>query len=169
MITVGTAVPAAEFKTLGSSGVETVSSSALFQGRRVMILGVVGAFTPVCTAKHLPEFMPYQKEVTQAGLVDEVVCITVADPFVLKAWAQSLGLDGGIRLLTDTNAAFAIATGLDVDLSSIGLGKRSTRYVMVVDNGVVDLLTVEIKPGDFERTRADAIRLLLGKGQECQV
>jgi len=163
MITVGSRVPEVEFKTLGSEGIETVSSAVLFGGRRVMVLGVVGAFTPVCTGKHLPEFIPYQQEVTKAGLVDEVVCLTVADPFVLKAWSKSLGLDGAIRLLTDTNATFASATGLDVDLSRLGLGKRSTRYVMVVDDGVVDLLTVEVNPSDFERTRADAVRQLLGK------
>ncbi len=164
MIGVGSRIPAAEFKTIGANGVETISSASLFTGRRVMVIGVVGAFTPVCTGKHLPEFIPYQQEVTEAGLVDEVVCISAADPFVQRAWGRSIGLEDGIRLLTDTNAAFAIATGLDVDLSNIGLGRRSTRYVMVVDDGVVDLLTVEIKPGDFELTRADAVRALLGSG-----
>ena len=165
MIEIGTRVPAAEFKTIGANGVESVSSTSLFNGRRVMVIGVVGAFTPVCTGKHLPEFMAYQQELTQAGLVDEVVCISVADPFVQRAWGRSIGLESGIRLLTDTNAAFAIATGLDVDLSSIGLGRRSTRYVMVVNDGVVELLTVEVKPGDFERTRADAVRALLGSSR----
>ena len=157
----GSVVPQANFKRLGVSGIEDVSSHDLFSNRDVLLIGVVGAFTPVCTTRHLPEFIPYQEELTQAGLVDEVVCVSVADPFTLKAWAKSLDIDSRMTMLTDTNAEFARSMDLAVDLSGMGLGWRSTRYVLFVRDGIIEILNVEVNPGDVDVTSAESIQKLL--------
>jgi glutaredoxin/glutathione-dependent peroxiredoxin len=162
--TIGDPVPSADFLRLGADGVETVTSASLFAGRRVLVVGVIGAFTPVCTARHLPEYLPYCDDLAAEGLVDKVVCISVADPFVMRAWGEQLGVAGKIDMLTDFNAAFAESMGLLVDLSSLGLGRRSTRYALLADDGVIEILNVEATPGALEKTSADAMRKLLIAG-----
>lgn len=156
------AVPDGEFKRLGAEGVETVTVADVFSGKRVLVIGVVGAFTPVCTARHLPEYLPYSEELTKAGLVDAVVCISAADPFVMKAWGREVGVGETIALLTDTNAAFAESLGLGIDLSELGLGRRSARYALFVDDRVIEIIRVEAQPGDLDVTSADAMRELIG-------
>ena len=158
---IGDRVPSAVFKRLGDDGIEDISSAALFGGGNVLAIGVVGAFTPVCTARHLPEFLPYQESLTRSGVIDRLVCISVADPFVMKAWAEQLDVGDRIAMLTDTNAAFAEAMGLAIDLSDIGLGRRSTRYVLCAKDGIIDILKVEKSPYDLEETSAEAIRKLI--------
>lgn len=133
----------------------------MVSGRRVLAVGVVGAFTPVCSRQHLPEFIPYQKELVDAGVVDEVVCISAVDPFVLSAWANSLRVDGRITMLSDTDAAIAKSMDLTIDLESLGLGLRSHRYVLFVNDAVIEILNVEDTPADVDVTSADAIRRLL--------
>ncbi len=160
-VNAGDAVPDGEFKRLGAEGIETVTTADVFAGKRVLVIGVVGAFTPVCTARHLPEYLPYSEELTKAGLVDAVVCVSAVDPFVMKAWGREVGVGDTIALLTDTNAAFAESLGLAVDLSDLGLGRRSTRYALFVDDGVIEIVRVEAQPGDLERTSADALRELI--------
>lgn len=163
-IGVGDRIPAATFKRMGADGVEDLSTDDLFGGKAVLAVGVVGAFTPVCSMRHLPDFIPYQKELRDAGMVDEVACISVADPFVLKAWGEQLGVGDGILMLTDTNAAFAEAMGLAIDLSELGLGRRSTRYVLFAKDGVVEILNVEKSPGDLDVTSAEATKKQLVVG-----
>ena len=125
------------------------------------MIGVVGAFTPRCTEKHLPEFLPYWEELHKNNVVDEIACVCVADPFVLRAWSEALGTQGRITMLTDTNATFAKDHGLAVDLSELGLGLRSTRYLLFVNDGVVEIANVEEKPSDIEQTSAETAYKLL--------
>jgi peroxiredoxin len=158
----GDAVPNGEFKCLGAAGVETVTTADVFAAKRVLVIGVLGAFTPVCTARHLPEYLPYSEELTKAGMVDAVVCISAVDPFVMKAWGRAVGVGDRITLLTDTNAAFAESLGLAIDLSELGLGRRSTRYALFVDDGVIEIIRVEAQPGDLVVTSAEALRELIG-------
>lgn len=159
----GDRVPDAVFKTIIDGELKDVSGETLFTGRKVLIVGVVGAFTPVCTKRHLPEFLPYQQKLKDAGLTDEIACVSVADPFVLQAWRESLGFTNEITMLTDTNAAFATAMGLALDLSGLGLGLRSARYLLYVQDNVISILNVEQKPSELDLTSAEtAFKLLVG-------
>ncbi|RED54242.1 peroxiredoxin family protein [Aestuariispira insulae] len=161
---VGDPVPSGAFKFIGPEGVETVTTETLFSGRNVLLIGVVGAFTPVCTQKHLPDFMPYQSELRELGLTDEVVCVSAVDPFVMRAWSREMDPKGEIRMLTDVNAAFAEKLGLAIDLSEMGLGKRSNRYVMFARDGVIDILNVEASPNSVEETSGETVHKLLISG-----
>jgi peroxiredoxin len=164
MAAIGDTLPDATFLTLGEDGVKRLSTADVFGGRTVLAVGVVGAFTPVCDRKHLPEFIPYQKELAENGLVDDVVCIAAGvDPFVMNAWAKSLGIeDGGIQMLTDKGARFVTAMGLAVDLDeTAGLGVRSQRYVLVARDGVISILNVETAPMNTDATNVAAVRRLL--------
>ena len=161
---VGDSVPSGEFMYLGADGVEKITSEALFTGRNVLVIGVVGAFTPVCAKKHLPDFMPYQSELRELGLTDEVVCVSAVDPFVMKAWAKEMDPKGEIRMLTDAGAAFAEKLGLAIDLSGMGLGKRSNRYVMFARDGVIDILNVEASPNEVDETSGETVHKLLVSG-----
>lgn len=158
MIQQGDQVPESTFITLDGNDLKDVSTEALFGGSMVLVIGVVGAFTPVCSGKHLPEFIPYAKELKENWLVQKVVCISVADPFTLKAWATELNVGDSFQMLTDTNAEFAKKMGLDIDLSSVGLGVRSTRYVMLVNDGKIVMLNVEDKPQEVAVTSCIAVK-----------
>lgn len=156
-IAIGSQVPHTEFKTLTPSGVKTVSSEQFFANRIVLVAGVIGAFTPVCTKRHIPEFIPYAKELQENWLVDEICCICAADPFVLKAWAEHLNAKETLTMLTDTHAKFAEACGLALDLTSSGLGYRNTRYVMLIEDKVVKMLMTEAQPNDFINTSIENV------------
>ena len=163
-IKTGDTLPFVSFKHRGKDGIETFSTKDLFEGKRVLVIGVLGAFTPACTDKHLPDFVPYAKELKQQGIINEAFCISVADPYVLTAWAKTMGAESNLLMLTDTNAVFAKRIGLDIDLTELGLGIRSTRYAMVVNNGVIEMLGVEEAPQNVEKTSKNAIEeWLLGK------
>ena len=123
-----------------------------FKGRRVALFAVPGAFTPTCSAKHLPGYVEKAADLKAKG-VDEIVCTSVNDPFVLGAWAKQ-GNAAGVTMLADGNGDFATALGLDMDGSKFGMGKRSQRYAMVVNDGVVEQLHVEA-PGEFKVSSAD--------------
>ena len=161
LIQIGDRVPETVFKTLADGQLEDVSSDALFAERNVLIVGVIGAFTPVCTKRHLPEFLPYQQKLKDAGLTDEIACVSVADPFVLNAWRESLGIGDEIRMLTDTNARFASAMGLAIDLTSHGLGMRSARYLLYVQDFVARILNVAKQPSELDLTSAQTAYELL--------
>lgn len=160
---IGDRVPDAVFKYLGPDGVKDMSSEELFGGGSVLVIGVMGAFTPVCTRQHLPEFIPFQAMLKDQGIIDRFACVSVADPFVLRAWAQQLDTPDDMLMLTDTNAAFADALGVTVDLSRLGLGVRSNRYALRAKDGVIDLFNCEDKVSDFDKTsRAEIEKLILG-------
>ena len=151
-ISVGDKLPAATLVKATDAGPEAVDSEAFFRGRKVALFAVPGAFTPTCSAKHLPGFVEKEAELKAKG-IDEVACTAVNDPFVLGAWSKSSGASG-VTMLADGNGEFAEALGLTMDGSKFGLGKRSQRYSMVVDDGVVTQLNVE-GPGEFNVSSAE--------------
>ena len=155
-IEVGQKLPEATFKVLTAEGLADVELKSIVNGRKVVIFALPGAFTPTCHAKHLPGFLARLDEIKAKG-VDEVVCIAVNDPFVLDAWGKSQNVNGRIRILSDGNATFSQAIGLTFDGSMAGLGTRSRRYAMIVEDGTVEFLAVEDAPPMMEVTGADKI------------
>jgi len=133
-----------------------------FKGKKVVVFGTPGAYTPVCTNQHLPSFVENADKLKEAG-VDAIVCVAVNDPFVLKAWSEQLKADGKVTVLSDWNAALVKNLGLDIDLSAAGLGVRSKRFSLIIDNGKITHQNVEAKPGDFTVTGADTILQQLGR------
>lgn len=138
----GDPIPAATFKQLTASGIANIDTGKLLKGRKVVMFGLPGAYTPVCSASHLPGFVAKAAELKAQG-VDEIVCISVNDPFVMQAWGKEHGAEGKVTMLADADGAFTRAIGLSLDLPDFGLSGRSERYSMVVDNGVVKTLSVE--------------------------
>jgi len=151
-ISEGDKLPQVTLSKAGESGPEPVDTREFFAGRKVALFAVPGAFTPTCSAKHLPGFVEKADELKAKG-VDEIVCISVNDPFVMGAWKKA---DGGeeVTMLADGNGDFAEAVGLTMDGSNFGMGKRSQRYSMLVDDGEVRKLNVE-QPGDFSVSSAE--------------
>jgi peroxiredoxin len=132
----------------------------VFGGKKVVLFAVPGAFTPTCSKQHLPGFVANADKIKAQG-VDTIACTSVNDAFVLGAWAASAGADGKVVMLADGSADFAKAIGLELDLSARGLGMRSQRYAMIVEDGVVKALNVEDAPGTADKSGADAISALL--------
>jgi peroxiredoxin len=133
-------------------GPQPTTSGEYFSGKRVALFAVPGAYTPTCSARHLPSFVDKAGDLKQKG-IDEIACVAVNDPFVMAAWKQSDGSDD-ITMLADGNGAFADAIGLSMDASKFGMGKRSQRYSMLVDDGVVEQLNVE-QPGEYSASSAE--------------
>ena len=156
MIKVGDQIPSMKLMKATAEGPKEVSTDEIFKGRKVVLFAVPGAFTPTCSAKHLPGFVQNFDALKAKG-VAEVACVAVNDAFVLDAWAKATGADGRLTLLSDGNATFTKAGGMDFDGSGFGLGTRSKRYAMLVDNGVVKALNVEESPGVMEVSGADRI------------
>src|SRR3569833_4529632 len=139
--------------TIGTAeGPQPTTSTDFFKGKKVALFAVPGAFTPTCSARHLPSYVEKASELKGQG-IDEIACISVNDPFVMAAWGQRDGSDD-IVMLADGNGDFAEATGLTMDGSKFGMGKRSQRYSMIVNDGVVEQLNVEA-PGEYRASRAE--------------
>ena len=138
-----------------SIGPNSFDLEKLTAGKKIAVFGLPGAFTPTCSAKHVPGYVQKAEEFKKAG-VDEIWCVSVNDPFVMGAWARDQKTDGKVRMLGDGSAAFAQATGLTLDLAARGMGLRSNRYSMLVKDGVVKELNVEA-PGKFEVSDADTL------------
>ncbi|MDR6789445.1 peroxiredoxin [Sphingomonas sp. BE138] len=151
-IGIGDPLPSVQITRLTADGREPVDTAEYFKGRRVALFAVPGAYTPTCSAKHLPGFVE-KADALKARGVDEIACTSVNDPFVLEAWAKANDAQG-ITMLADGNADFATALGLDMDGSKFGMGRRSQRYAMIVDDGKVAALHVEA-PGEFRVSSAD--------------
>jgi peroxiredoxin len=154
-IKVGDKIPSAKLKQMTPEGVKEVSTDDFFKGKKVVLFAVPGAFTPTCSAKHVPGFVQNDAALKAKG-VDAVACLSVNDAFVMGAWGKDQKSDGKVVMLADGNGDFTRAVGLELDATANGLGKRSKRYAMVVDNGVVKTLNVEA-PGAFEVSSAEAI------------
>lgn len=152
-ISVGDKIPEATFMEMTAKGPAPISSSDVFANKKIAIFAVPGAYTPTCSVKHLPGFLTKYDELSSKG-VDEIVCTSVNDIFVMDAWGKSNNVDGKIRLLADGNGGFAKALGLELDASGFGMGSRSQRYSMLVENGVVTQLNVD-EGGSFEVSSAD--------------
>ncbi|MDE2384903.1 MAG: peroxiredoxin [Alphaproteobacteria bacterium] len=145
-IKIGDKLPAAEFLSFNADGQIKLSTDQVFAGKKVVLFAVPGAFTPTCSMNHMPGFVEHVDAIKAKG-VDTVACTAVNDNHVMKAWAKHSGAEGKILMLSDGNGAFAKAIGLDVDLSGPGMGTRSKRYSMIVENGVVTHLNVESQSG----------------------
>jgi peroxiredoxin len=146
-IKVGDKVPAGSFGVMGGEGPGSMSTDELFGGKKVVVFGVPGAFTPTCSKTHLPGFVQ-NREQLRAKKVDTVACLSVNDVFVMDAWGKSSGADGKVVMLADGNAAYTKSLGLELDASGFGMGTRSQRFAMVVNDGVVEKLMVEPSAGE---------------------
>ncbi len=149
----GDKLPDATFMEMTPDGPQPRSSADVFSGKTVALFAVPGAFTPTCSAKHLPGFVDKEAELKSKG-VDEIVCTSVNDVFVMGAWGEQAGAGGKVRMLADGNGAFASALGLELDASGFGMGQRSQRYSMIVKDGVVSEVNVEDGP-EFKVSSAD--------------
>jgi glutaredoxin/glutathione-dependent peroxiredoxin len=145
-IAIGDHLPQVEFLTMTGDGQQKVSTDVIFAGRRVVLFAVPGAFTPTCSRNHLPGFLSNVEAIKAKG-VDAIVCVTVNDIHVVNAWAEHTGAEGKITMLADDNGKFTKAVGMNRFFPDSGMGERSRRYSMIVDNGVVRQLNVEDKPG----------------------
>ena len=152
-IAVGDSLPAATLVRMTDSGPEKVETRDFFAGRRIALFSVPGAFTPACSAKHLPGFID-KADALKAKGIDEIVGTAVNDAFVMGAWGKSAGADGKVTLLADGNGDFVKALGLEFDGSGFGMGMRGKRFAMVVNDGKVEKLFVEA-PGEFRVSSAD--------------
>ena len=159
-IKVGDTIPQATLVKATAEGPGTISTAELFGGRTVALFSVPGAFTPTCSAKHLPGFVTRAAKLAEAG-VDEIVCLSVNDAFVMGAWAKSANAVGKVTMIADGNADFTKALGLEMDASKYGMGVRGQRFSMVVKDGVVAKLFVE-EPGAFAVSSAEHMLANLG-------
>jgi peroxiredoxin len=155
-ITIGDRLPDATFRVLGPEGPKPVATSEVFAGKKVVLFAVPGAFTPTCHLKHLPGFIK-NIDAFKAKGVDTVACVAVNDPFVLGAWEEASGGKGKVLFLSDGNAEFTKKLGLEFDGSGLGLGTRSKRYAMLVQDGVVKALNIEGSPGVAEESTAEKL------------
>ena len=155
MIKVGDAIPHAKLTAATADGPKEMTTDEVFGGKKVVLFAVPGAFTPTCSAKHLPGYLQ-NLDAFKAKGVDTVACIAVNDPFVMTAWAKDQDVGDRVVMLADGSAAFTKILGLELDLSARGLGIRSQRYAMVVDDGKVTSLNVE-PPGGFEVSKAETV------------
>lgn len=145
-IKIGDKLPAADFAVMTADGQQKLTTDVVFGGRKVVLFAVPGAFTPTCSMNHLPGFVAAAEQIKAKG-VDTIACVAVNDVHVMNAWGKHAGAEGKIMMLADGNGDFARATGLNVDLKPYGMGERSKRYSMIVENGVVKQLNVEDKSG----------------------
>ena len=151
-IQVGERLPDVPLAIAGPDGPQPTTSGEYFGGKRVALFAVPGAFTPTCSARHLPSYVEKAQDLKAKG-IDEIACISVNDPFVMAAWGERDG-SSDITMVADGNGEFAEAIGLALDGSKFGMGKRSQRYSMIVDDGVVEQLNIEA-PGEYRASSAE--------------
>ncbi|MBA4801757.1 MULTISPECIES: peroxiredoxin [Euryhalocaulis] len=149
----GDTLPEATFMTMGPEGPQPLSTADVFGGKTVAFFSVPGAFTPTCSAKHLPGFVQKAGDLKAKG-VDSIACMSVNDVFVMDAWGKDQNAGGDVQMLADGNADFAQKLGLEMDGSKFGMGTRAQRFSMLVEDGVVKKLNVEA-PGDFQVSSAE--------------
>jgi peroxiredoxin len=154
-IQVGDRLPEGDFTVMGQEGPERLSVSEFAAGRRVALFSVPGAFTPTCSAKHLPGFVALADALKAKG-VDEILCMAVNDVFVLAAWGASSGADGKVRMLADGNGDYTRALGLELDERKYNMGIRGQRFSMLVEDGVVRRLNIDA-PGQFGQSSAETL------------
>jgi len=154
-IKVGDRIPSVTLRTLGPEGPQAIPSDEFFKGKRVVLFGVPGAFTRTCSQRHLPGYVTHAEELKAKG-IDVIACIAVNDAFVMGAWGKERGADGKVVMLGDGSGDFTRAIGLELDRMKEGMGIRSQRYAMLVEDGIVKALNVE-KPGEFDVSSAEAM------------
>jgi peroxiredoxin (alkyl hydroperoxide reductase subunit C) len=155
MIKQGDTLPSVKLMAATADGPREIGTEEIFKGKKAVLFAVPGAFTPTCSAHHLPGFVAHVADFHAKG-IDTIVCMSVNDVFVMSAWAKSQNVGPEIVMLADGSAVFTKALGLELDLVARGLGVRSQRFALVADDMVVTYLAVE-KPGDFDVSRAEAV------------
>lgn len=151
----GDTLPDVTFMTMTADGPQPMSTDDVFAGKRVALFAVPGAYTPTCSAKHLPGFIEKASELQAKG-VDRIACTSVNDVFVMGAWGKDQGAGDAVLMLADGNGDFASALGLEMDGSAFGMGKRSQRYALVVNDKVIEHIFVD-EPGNFEVSSAEHV------------
>jgi glutaredoxin/glutathione-dependent peroxiredoxin len=159
-IQVGDKIPKGQFTVMGANGPEPLSTDTLFGGKKVVLFSVPGAFTPTCSAKHLPGFVQNAAAIKAKG-VDTIACVAVNDVFVMSAWGKAGNVGNDVLMLADGNGEYARALGLELDASGFGMGKRGKRFSLIVDDGVVTHLNIE-PPGQFGVSSAESALAQLG-------
>jgi peroxiredoxin len=154
-IKVGDKLPSISLKYMNKDGMQTATTDDLFKGKKAVLFGLPGAFTPTCSAKHLPGFVTHAETLKQKG-VEVIACLSVNDAFVMDAWGKAQNAGEKVLMLADGNADFAKATGLTMDGTGYGMGLRTSRWAMVLDDGKVQTLNIEA-PGAFEVSSAEAV------------
>jgi glutaredoxin/glutathione-dependent peroxiredoxin len=154
-IKLGDRLPSVTLRMLGPDGVKAVSTEEFFGGRKVALFGLPGAYTRTCSSRHLPGYVAHSGELRAKG-VDEIACISVNDAFVMAAWGKEHGAPGKLVMLGDGSGDFARAIGLELDRQKEGMGMRSQRYSMLVEDGVVKRLNIE-PPGEYGVSSAEAM------------
>lgn len=152
----GDRVPAVSLMVMGPDGPSTLGTEELFGGKRVAVFGLPGAYTPVCSAQHLPGYVA-KAEALKAKGIDAIACISVNDPFVMKAWGDAHEVGDTVQMVADPKCSFTQALGLTTDLSDFGLGERSERYSMIVDDGSVTTVNVEKSVLDHDVSSVDTL------------
>ena len=153
-ISAGDRVPSVTFKVLTDDGLTDVASDDYLAGKKTALFAVPGAFTPTCSAKHVPSFLA-QADALRAKGVDQIACVSVNDAFVMQKWGEDRGTGDTIDMLADGNGEFARATGLTLDARGFGLGERTTRFSMIIDDGTVTALNVEENPTEMVVSSAE--------------
>ena len=151
-IKAGDKIPSIELKTMTSDGPDGVTTDDLFNGKKVILFGLPGAFTPTCSAKHVPGFVQHADAIKAKG-IDTIACVSVNDAFVMGAWGKDQNVGDKVMMLADGSAEFTKAAGLELDLVARGMGVRCQRFSMIVDNGVVQ--SINIDEGTFDKTSAE--------------
>ena len=154
-IKVGEKLPTISLKYMNKDGMQTATTDDLFKGKKAVLFGLPGAFTPTCSAKHLPGFVTNAEELKKKG-VEVIACLSVNDAFVMDAWGKAQNAGEKVLMLADGNGDFAKATGLTMDGTGYGMGLRTSRWAMVLEDGKVKTLNVEA-PGAFEVSSAEAV------------
>jgi glutaredoxin/glutathione-dependent peroxiredoxin len=152
-IKAGERMPAGKFKVMAEDGPQDLTTAQLFDGKRVVLFSVPGAFTPTCSARHLPGYVDHAAELRAKG-VDTIACMAVNDVYVMGAWGKSAGAGDAVLMLADGSGEYARALGLELDLMGAGLGMRGQRFALLVDNGIATKVLVE-GPGEFKVSAAD--------------
>jgi glutaredoxin/glutathione-dependent peroxiredoxin len=160
-IETGQKLPSATLRIITADGPADTKSGEIFDGKKIVVFGLPGAFTPTCSLNHLPGFIENRDTILAKG-VDDIICISVNDHHVMKAWADATGAMGKITFVADWDAAFTKALGMDVDISAGGLGVRSRRYSMIVDDGTVTAVNLEESRGEATLSGAAAMLEQLG-------
>jgi peroxiredoxin len=151
----GDRMPEGKFKTMGEKGPQDLTTAELFDGKRVVLFSVPGAFTPTCSAKHLPGYVELADKLRAKG-IDTIACMAVNDVFVMNAWGKSSNVAGKVLMLADGNGEYARALGLEMDGRGFGMGMRGQRFAIVVDKGIAKQVDIEA-PGQFKVSAAEAV------------
>ena len=161
-IKVGDRIPSSKFTIMGADGPAARTTDEVFKGKKVALFAVPGAYTPTCHKNHMPGFVDRVAELKAKG-IDTIACTAVNDIFVFDNWAKDTGATGKIEMLSDGSGEFAKATGLEIDLSAFGLGVRSKRYAMLVDDGVVKVLNIDEAPPVHDKSSAETLCSMIDK------